>query len=69
MLQFGLWAENVVSKWNGGVATIEECLDEEVWGVVWKMAIEDITSLDKYDKLLSTIYTVLYRPCIYKVHY
>lgn len=52
VLQFGLWGENVVSRWNGGVATIEECPDEDVWGVVWKMSIDDIPSLDKYDKLI-----------------
>lgn len=67
VLQFGLWGENVGSRWNGGVATIEEYPDEDVWGVVWKMATEDITSLDKYDKLFfqpAPFYTVLYRSCI-----
>lgn len=33
------------------MATIEECPHEHIWGVVWKMVTEDITSLDKYDKL------------------
>ncbi|XP_027031493.2 gamma-glutamylcyclotransferase a [Tachysurus fulvidraco] len=56
-LKFGLWAENVVSRWNGGVATIEECPDEEVWGVVWKMAIEDITSLDKQESVDKGVYS------------
>lgn len=74
MLQFGLWGENVTSRWNGGVATIEECPDGEVWGVVWKMANEDIASLDKYDKLFfqlspvyfhtHPIYMYIYR-CVY----
>lgn len=58
------------NRWNGGVATIEEYPDEDVWGVVWKMATEDITSLDKYEKLFfqpAPVYSfiqILYIKCI-----
>ncbi|KAF7691378.1 gamma-glutamylcyclotransferase a [Silurus meridionalis] len=56
-LRFGLWGENVVNRWNGGVATIEECPDEDVWGVVWRMATEDITSLDKQESVDKGVYS------------
>ncbi|KAM9493499.1 gamma-glutamylcyclotransferase a [Clarias gariepinus] len=57
VLQFGLWEDNMVNSWNGGVATIEECADKEVWGVVWKMATEDITSLDKQEGVNKGFYS------------
>ncbi|MCI4391896.1 hypothetical protein PGIGA_G00139710 [Pangasianodon gigas] len=49
--------DRLVSWWNGGVATIEECPDEDVWGVVWKMAVEDITSLDKQESVDKGVYS------------
>ncbi|KAK3511797.1 hypothetical protein QTP70_023182 [Hemibagrus guttatus] len=57
VLQFGLWGENVISSWNGGVATIEECPDEDICGVVWKMANEDLVSLDKQEGVDKGIYS------------
>ncbi|XP_062871065.1 gamma-glutamylcyclotransferase a [Trichomycterus rosablanca] len=57
VLKFGLWGENVTSRWNGGVATIEECPDDDVWGVVWKMANKDITTLDKQEGVDKGVYS------------
>ncbi|TSO47154.1 Small nuclear ribonucleoprotein Sm D1 [Bagarius yarrelli] len=48
MLQFGQYGEEL-NSWNGGVATIEEFPNENIWGVVWKMAKEDIKFLDKQE--------------------
>lgn len=35
-------------RWHGGVATIEQSPGDEVWGVVWKMNVSDLESLDEY---------------------
>lgn len=48
-LNFGLWEENVENAWHGGVATIESCPGTEVWGVIWTLSNENLTSLDKWD--------------------
>ncbi|KAG7247394.1 hypothetical protein CRUP_013234, partial [Coryphaenoides rupestris] len=45
-LTFGLWEEHVSNQWHGGVASIEPCPGEEVWGVVWSMSNQDMASLD-----------------------
>lgn len=46
-LTFGLWAEHASNKWHGGVASIEPCPGEEVWGVVWSMSNQDMANLDQ----------------------
>lgn len=46
-LNFGLWEKHVDNAWHGGVATIEHCPGSEVWGVIWTLSNEDLTSLDK----------------------
>ena len=35
-------------RWHGGVATIEHSPGDEVWGVVWRMNMSDLESLDRY---------------------
>ena len=37
-------------RWHGGVATIERSPGDEVWGVVWKMNMADLESLDRYER-------------------
>ncbi|XP_072531429.1 gamma-glutamylcyclotransferase a [Salminus brasiliensis] len=59
VLKFGLWGDYVDSRWNGGVATIEESPDEDVWGVVWKMGEENLTSLDKQEEVDKGVYSPL----------
>lgn len=34
-------------RWHGGVATIEHSPGDEVWGVVWRMNMSDLESLDR----------------------
>ncbi|KAM8967080.1 gamma-glutamylcyclotransferase [Pelodytes ibericus] len=34
------------SRWHGGAATVVESEGNEVWGVVWKMDIKNLDSLD-----------------------
>lgn len=46
-LKFGLWAEHAEPIWHGGVATIEFHPGAEVWGVIWTLSNENLTSLDK----------------------
>lgn len=46
-LKFGLWAEHAEVMWHGGVATIEFHPGAEVWGVIWTLSNENLTSLDK----------------------
>ncbi|XP_029022541.1 gamma-glutamylcyclotransferase a [Betta splendens] len=45
-LNFGLWERHVDNAWHGGVATIEFCPGAEVWGVIWTLSNEHLTSLD-----------------------
>lgn len=47
-LVFGNHKGLASDRWHGGVATIEHSLGDEVWGVVWKMNISDLESLDEY---------------------
>ncbi|KAL2080655.1 hypothetical protein ACEWY4_024448 [Coilia grayii] len=51
ILRFGLWGERVQCQWNGGVATIEERPDAEVWGVVWRLSNDNLASLDKQEEV------------------
>ncbi|MED6248228.1 hypothetical protein ATANTOWER_029414, partial [Ataeniobius toweri] len=48
-LDFGLWEKNVETAWHGGVATIESCPGEEVWGVVWTLSNENLSTLDSQE--------------------
>lgn len=34
-------------RWNGAVATIVPEANEEVWGAVWEIKVEDIPNLDR----------------------
>lgn len=45
---FGNYKGLASDRWHGGVATIEHSPGDEVWGVVWKMNISDLESLDEY---------------------
>ncbi|XP_063778402.1 gamma-glutamylcyclotransferase [Pseudophryne corroboree] len=45
-LAFGTHNGNRNSRWHGGVATVIESKGDEVWGVVWKMDISSLDSLD-----------------------
>ncbi|XP_068092357.1 gamma-glutamylcyclotransferase [Hyperolius riggenbachi] len=45
-LAFGFPQGNQNSRWHGGVATVTESQGDEVWGVVWKMDISSLDSLD-----------------------
>ncbi|KAJ8354312.1 hypothetical protein SKAU_G00218790 [Synaphobranchus kaupii] len=36
-------------RWHGGVATIEHSPGGEVWGVVWRMNVADLESLDRQE--------------------
>ncbi|XP_060948888.1 gamma-glutamylcyclotransferase a [Limanda limanda] len=58
-LNFGLWKEHVDNKWHGGVATIESCPGADVWGVIWAMSDENLTSLDKQEGVSKGIYSPL----------
>jgi len=49
VLNFGLWDEHVDTRWHGGTATIQPCPSGEVWGVVWTMNNDNLTSLDKQE--------------------
>ncbi|KAL0984951.1 hypothetical protein UPYG_G00150930 [Umbra pygmaea] len=50
-IQFGYWKKEFdnSNSWHGGVATIEESAGDLVWGVVWKMNKDDLTSLDRQE--------------------
>ncbi|KAM9307478.1 gamma-glutamylcyclotransferase [Gastrophryne carolinensis] len=45
-LAFGSHKGNQNSRWYGGVATVVESEGDEVWGVVWKMDLSCLNSLD-----------------------
>ncbi|XP_072226236.1 gamma-glutamylcyclotransferase a [Leuresthes tenuis] len=48
-LNFGLWEKHAESAWHGGAATIEFCPGSEVWGVIWTLSNENLSSLDKQE--------------------
>uniref|UniRef100_A0A3B3RIR7 Gamma-glutamylcyclotransferase b n=1 Tax=Paramormyrops kingsleyae TaxID=1676925 RepID=A0A3B3RIR7_9TELE len=60
-LKFGLWGELMENEtaWQGGVATIKEQKDSEVWGVVWKISSEDRRNLDKQEGVDRGLYRPL----------
>lgn len=47
-LKFGLWDKHAKNTWHGGVATIQYRPGAEVWGVVWTLSNDNLTSLDKW---------------------
>ncbi|KAI2654846.1 Gamma-glutamylcyclotransferase [Labeo rohita] len=44
-------------RWHGGVATIEHSLGDEVWGVVWRMNMSDLDSLDSQENVKMGTYS------------
>ncbi|XP_043825259.1 gamma-glutamylcyclotransferase [Dromiciops gliroides] len=48
-VDFGNYKGVTSTSWHGGVATIVESRGDEVWGVVWKMHVKNISSLDKQE--------------------
>lgn len=46
-LVFGNHKGLASDRWHGGVATIEHSPGDEVWGVVWRMNMSDLESLDR----------------------
>ncbi|CAL8261966.1 unnamed protein product [Boreogadus saida] len=64
-LKFG-WSEHFgdVNNWHGGVATIEESIGEEVWGVVWRMGFENLQTLDDQEGVQEGVYRPLQVVCL-----
>eukprot|EP00079_Xenopus_tropicalis_P026506 XP_012820261.1 PREDICTED: gamma-glutamylcyclotransferase isoform X1 [Xenopus tropicalis] len=58
-LAFGNNEGNRISTWGGGVATVVESQGDEVWGVVWKMDITNLHSLDMQEGVDVGIYEPL----------
>lgn len=59
-LNFGLWKEQCVDNaWHGGVATIEFCPGADVWGVIWTLNKENLSSLDDQEGVSAGIYSPL----------
>ncbi|XP_046899428.1 gamma-glutamylcyclotransferase-like isoform X2 [Hypomesus transpacificus] len=50
-LVFGNWKGLASDRWHGGVATIEFSPGNEVWGVVWRMNMSDLESLDSQESV------------------
>ncbi|XP_010883448.1 gamma-glutamylcyclotransferase b [Esox lucius] len=50
-LVFGNYKGLASERWHGGVATIENSPDDEVWGVVWRMNVSDLESLDSQENV------------------
>uniref|UniRef100_A0A8P4KMI8 Gamma-glutamylcyclotransferase n=1 Tax=Dicentrarchus labrax TaxID=13489 RepID=A0A8P4KMI8_DICLA len=44
-------------RWHGGVATIEHSPGDEVWGVVWRMNMSDLESLDSQENVTLGAYS------------
>ncbi|XP_071356621.1 gamma-glutamylcyclotransferase a [Trachinotus anak] len=58
-LNFGLWEQHVENAWHGGVATIEPCPGAEVWGVIWTLSNDNLTSLDNQEGVSQGVYSPL----------
>ncbi|KAK2921093.1 gamma-glutamylcyclotransferase a [Channa argus] len=58
-LNFGQWEKHGENNWHGGVATVEFCPGAEVWGVIWTLSNDNITSLDKQEGVALGIYSPL----------
>ncbi|KAG9283931.1 gamma-glutamylcyclotransferase-like [Astyanax mexicanus] len=50
-LVFGNHKGLASDRWQGGVATIEHSPGDEVWGVVWKINMADLESLDRQENV------------------
>ncbi|XP_071380947.1 gamma-glutamylcyclotransferase [Centroberyx affinis] len=50
-LVFGNHKGLASDRWHGGVATIERSPGDEVWGVVWRMNMADLESLDSQENV------------------
>uniref|UniRef100_A0A3B5LMP3 Uncharacterized protein n=1 Tax=Xiphophorus couchianus TaxID=32473 RepID=A0A3B5LMP3_9TELE len=55
-LVFGNYKGLASDRWHGGVATIEDSPGDEVWGVVWRMSISDLESLDNQENVMLGAY-------------
>ncbi|CAI9568367.1 unnamed protein product [Staurois parvus] len=55
-LAFGSHKGNRNKRWHGGVATVVDSQGDEVWGVVWKMDISCLDSLDIQEGVAGGIY-------------
>ncbi|XP_066500162.1 gamma-glutamylcyclotransferase isoform X2 [Hoplias malabaricus] len=58
-LVFGNHKGLASDRWHGGVATIEHSPGDEVWGVVWKMNVDDLESLDRQENVRLGAYSPL----------
>ncbi|TRY56493.1 hypothetical protein DNTS_008783 [Danionella cerebrum] len=56
-LVFGNYKGLASQRWQGGVATIEPSPGDEVWGVVWRMNMSDLESLDRQENVKMGIYS------------
>ncbi|XP_056142967.1 gamma-glutamylcyclotransferase b [Lampris incognitus] len=58
-LVFGNHRGLASDRWHGGVATIEPSPGDEVWGVVWRMNMSDLESLDSQENVRIGAYSPL----------
>ncbi|XP_005755309.1 gamma-glutamylcyclotransferase [Pundamilia nyererei] len=56
-LVFGNHKGLASDRWHGGVATIEHSPGDEVWGVVWRMNVSDLESLDSQENVTLGAYS------------
>uniref|UniRef100_A0A665TLT6 Gamma-glutamylcyclotransferase b n=1 Tax=Echeneis naucrates TaxID=173247 RepID=A0A665TLT6_ECHNA len=56
-LVFGNHKGLASDRWHGGVATIEHSPGDEVWGVVWRMNMSDLKSLDSQENVTLGAYS------------
>ncbi|XP_067303997.1 gamma-glutamylcyclotransferase [Pseudorasbora parva] len=56
-LVFGNHKGVASQRWQGGVATIEQSSGDEVWGVVWRMNMSDLESLDRQENVKMGTYS------------
>uniref|UniRef100_A0A671TZE3 Gamma-glutamylcyclotransferase b n=1 Tax=Sparus aurata TaxID=8175 RepID=A0A671TZE3_SPAAU len=56
-LVFGNHKGLASDRWHGGVATIEHSPGDEVWGVVWRMNMSDLESLDSQENVTLGAYS------------
>uniref|UniRef100_A0A673A2Z9 Gamma-glutamylcyclotransferase b n=1 Tax=Sphaeramia orbicularis TaxID=375764 RepID=A0A673A2Z9_9TELE len=56
-LVFGNHKGLASDRWHGGVATVENSPGDEVWGVVWRMNMSDLESLDSQENVTLGAYS------------
>uniref|UniRef100_A0AAZ3PCY9 Gamma-glutamylcyclotransferase n=2 Tax=Oncorhynchus tshawytscha TaxID=74940 RepID=A0AAZ3PCY9_ONCTS len=56
-LIFGNYKGLASDRWHGGVATIENSPGDEMWGVVWRMNVADLKSLDSQENVRLRAYS------------